>query len=236
MLLSAVDVALDVLDVRVLGLGGLTDWFAVDGDIIHDIRIATITLVVHVGKVVLRGAVGLVGVSRIVDDEGTIRGGKYRGVAARVLQALAHENRPAGSRPNDKITDELALDRPKPAAGTPETEYRAEDVSGNHRQVVSHVGRADNLEGYSRIRFGNACIHDLVLLGLLIGEHHLGINGHVVPTVSAEDPRGEEDRIKARGVGLVRGDRDEIAVELLVLGEVLEESHQCHGHDDLERA
>ncbi len=79
-------------------------------------------------------------------------------------------------------------------------------------------------------------MHDLALLGLLIGEHHLGVNGRVVLTVSVEDLRGGEDRVEAEGAGLVRDDRNEIATELLVLEEVLEESHQCHGRGDLERA
>ena len=79
-------------------------------------------------------------------------------------------------------------------------------------------------------------MENLTLLGFLVGEHHVSVNGRVILAVRVEDLCGREDRVEAEGTGFVRNDRDEVTANLLVLEEVLEQANECHGCCDLEWA
>ena len=98
------------------------------------------------------------------------------------------------------------------------------------------VGGAHDLEGRGRSGLGDAGVHDAALLGLAVGEHHVGVNGRVGLAGRVEDLGRREDRVEAEGTGFVGDDRHEVLADLLVLHDVLDETHEGHRGGDLELA
>ena len=95
--------------------------------------------------------------------------GHHRGIGAReqlavavlVLQPLAVQGGPTGSRPENEAACHLVARRPEAVAGALETEHGVEDVDRNHRHVVGGVGGADGSEGGDRARLVDPFVQDL---------------------------------------------------------------------------
>ena len=106
-LIDVVDTLDDALDVDVLRLRRLMNRLVVDGDVVHDVRIAAVRVAVHTLQAIRHDVADLVRVGRIVGDERVVRGSQDVRVAVHVLQAFARQRRAARGGADEEALGEL---------------------------------------------------------------------------------------------------------------------------------
>src|SRR4029079_18640852 len=114
-----------------------------------------------------------------------------------------------------------------------EAEHRVEDVERQHLDAVVAVrGRRGDprREGPGLV---DALLEDLALLVLLVEHELLAVLGLVQLPELAEDPELAEHPLHAERARLVGHDRDDVAADLLVADERVEDPDERHRRRDL---
>ncbi len=229
-LLVAVEAAQEAFHVQVLGLGRLHVRLVVDRHVVEDVLGV---LAVHPPQAVLDDVRHLERPRRVVRDHGRVRVRQQQRVAVRVLQALTGERGAARGGAEHEAARHLVRRRPQAVARALESEHRVEDVDRDHRLALRRVGRADRRERRRGTRLVDALVQDLALLGLLVGEHQVGVHRGVRLAVRVVDLLRREHGVHAERPCLVRDDRDDARADLRVLREVADEADERHRRGDL---
>ena len=135
----------------------------------------------------------LVGVGRVVADDGVVGGRDHGGVAVHVLGALTGQGGAPGGGSDDEAAGQLVAGGPELVAGALEAEHRVEDVDRDHGLAVGGVARAGHLEQGDRTGLVDARVHELTGGGLPVGQHHVGVDRRVVLTLGVENLLGGEE-------------------------------------------
>ena len=219
----------DALDIDPLGLGGLGVGLVVDREVVEDVLLV---FAVHPSQTVSHDVADLVAIRGVVGHDRRIGRCQQERVAVLVLQTLAVEGRATRRRAEDEAAHHLVHGLPEGITRALEAKHRVEDVDGDHRLAVGGVGRPRGDEGSDRAGLIDALVQDLAVLGLLVVEHQLAIDGDVLLPCGVVDLRRREERIHAERARLVGDDRHEARADALIAHEVLEESHEGHGRGD----
>ena len=151
----------------------------------------------------------------------------------RVLEPLAGQRRASRRGAQHEASRHLIGGRPDRVTGTLEPEHRVEDVDRDHRHAMSGIGRSCGGERGHRAGLVDAHVQDLPLLGLLVGEHQVGVDRRVVLPVNVVDLGRREEGVHPEGAGLVRDDRHHVAAELLVAHQISQDAYERHRGGDL---
>ena len=212
--------------IEVLRLGRLRIGLVVDGDVEEDVLG---TLAEHPCQSALDDVRQLVGERRIVSHHSGIRRRQQQRVTVRVLQALAGQCGAPGGGAQHESAGHLVGGSPEAVPGALETEHRVEDVDRDHRLVVSGVRGTHRGERRARSGLIDALVQDLAVLGFLVRQHELGVDGGIELAVAVVDLQRREPRVHAEGARLVGDDRDDARSDVLVAQKFLEHPHRRHG-------
>ncbi len=222
------------LHVQVLRFRRLLVGLVVDGDVVHDVLTVAVRarLAVHAAQTVAHDVGDLERPRRVVGHHGGVRRGQQLRVPVGVLEPLAGQRGTPRRRAQHEPARHLVGRRVQAVTGALEPEHRVEDVDRDHRLAVRGVRRAHGGERRGGARLVDALVQQLALLGLLVGEHELGVDGRVVLPLRVVDLRRREHRVEPEGPRLVRDDRHQAVADLRVLGQLTHQPDERHRGGD----
>ena len=144
-------------------------------------------------------------------------------VAVVVLEALAHQRRPARRGAEEEAAAARVAEGPDLVTGPLEAEHRVEDVERDHRHAVRRVGRAGGLERGHRARLGDPLLEHLAVGRLAVREHEVRVDRFVPLPERRVDPDLLEQRVHAERARLVGDDRHDPLAELRVAQQVAQQ-------------
>ena len=187
-----------------------------------------VRLPVHPTQTGLHDVAEFVAERGVVGHNCRVGAGQQLAVSVLVLKSFAVECGPSSRGAEDESASHLVTCGPECVARALEAEHRVEDVNRNHRNVVRGVRRSHRGERRDRTGLVDAFVQDATGLRFLVGQHQFPVHRRVLLAVRGVNLERREQRIHAKGAGLVGDDRHEVRTHSLVLDEVLEESDECH--------
>ena len=230
-LAEAVDTAKQPFDIEVFRDSRLRSRLIVDSQVVNDIFAALRTI--HAVDTVADDVSNLVAECWVVGDHRRVRSRQQLGVTVHVLQAFTCQRRAASCRPEQEAAGHLVTSGPNGVSRALETEHRVEDVERNHGHAMGGVRRADSGKRPHRASLGNALVQNLTVLRFLVGQHQFMVDRSVVLAVRVVDLQRREPGVHAEGAGLIRDDRHEAVLEILIAHQVPENTHRRHSGGNL---
>ncbi len=222
------DALQDAFDVGFFRCRRLTDRLVIDRQVVDQIPVVGVRAI-HPLQSIAHDVANFVAIGGIVADDGGVGGGEQRRLSIGVLQALTGQGGPTGGGANQEATGHLVRCGPNEVAGALKSEHRIEHVDRHQRHAMCGIGGTGSGESCDRTGLVNACVQDLALLRLLIGEDQFAVHRQVVLPLGVVDFRRRKERVHAEGTRLVRNNRHHALAEFLVPHQVLEQPDERHG-------
>ena len=151
-------------------------------------------------------------------------------MAVFVLEALAVQGRPSGSRPDQEASGATVARCPREVADPLEAEHGVEDVERDHRDAVVRVCRGGRDPGREGAGLVDPLLQDLAVLVLPVEHEVVRVLGLVELADLREDSELAEHPLHPERPELVGDDRHNPGAERLVANEGVEdpdERHRC---------
>ena len=145
-----------------------------------------------------------------------------------MLETFAVEGGAASGCAHEEAAAAGIAEGPDGIADALEPEHRVIRVEGNHRHAVCRVRLAGGRETAHGAGFGDALFQDLAVLGFLVVEELIGIDGFVQLAVRGVDRNLAEEAFHAEGAGFVRDDRHDQLAQFLVLQQCSQDADEGH--------